>query len=228
MQARSRIIGGRIIRGWALVTLLGAAIVPAGCVVGQLFGGMAASMERSGSHEVAAKYNGLTDKTFAVIIAADRTVQSEYPQIVTAFTRELTRRLSENAGASGVLPADEVLAFQFQRPGWVAMSPLDVAKELEVDRLIHIDLTDFTLNEPGNQYEWRGVAGGAVTVIEVPDEGSPVEKFRENVRVKYPDFEGMSQENLQASTVLSELSRRFVERTGWLFYDHEEPNVIKY
>jgi hypothetical protein len=228
MQARSHRSHAQLFHAALWSALAAISLAPAGCALGQLFGGMAASAERQGSHAVPAKYRGLTGKSFAVIFAADRSIQSEYPQIVTAFTRELTRRLAENAGASGVLPADEVLAFQFQRPGWVALSPQEVAKELEVERLVFIDLTDFALNEPGNQYEWRGVAAGAVTVIEAEGDTYPVEKFRENIRVKFPDHEGGSQDNMQSQTVLSELSRRFVERSGWLFYDHEEANVIKY
>jgi hypothetical protein len=211
-----------------MVLSIGAALALGGCMFAQLVGGMAASAERSGSHDVKARYSGLADKTFAVAIAADRTLQSEYPQIVSAFTQEITRRIALDAGASGVLPADEVLSFQFKHPGWTSLSPLDLAKELEVDRLVFIDLSDFTLNEPGNQYEWHGVAAGTIAVVETDAQPGLESTFREPVRVTFPDNSGHSRDNLAAQTVLSELSRRFCERAAWLFYDHQEPNVIKY
>jgi hypothetical protein len=198
-----------------------------GCAIGQLIGGMAASAEREGSRKVAAKYTGLRNRTFAVFIAADRTLQSEFPQVVPAFTREITRRLSENAGAAGVLPADDVLQFQFRRPGWTAMSQEDIAKELEVDRLVFIELNDFTLNDPGNRYEWRGVASGTIRVVENNESRFKL-AFNEPVRVAYPDSEGQSIDTIAAQTVLSELSRRFCERSAWAFYDHEEANILKY
>ncbi len=219
---------------WAARALtLSVALTLGGCVVGQLIGGMAASAEREGSRDVKAKYRGLTDKTFAVFIAADRTIQAEFPQIVPAFTQEITRRLSEHAGASGVLPADDVLQFQFQRPDWVAKSSSEIAKALEVERLVFIELDEFTLNEPGNRYEWRGIAAATISVIERDSaEGdtlsSAAPAFREAVRVKFPDTQGQTMDNLAAQTVLSELSRRFCERSAWLFYDHQERNILKY
>lgn len=209
------------------------ALTLGGCALGQLVGGMAASAEREGSREVKAKYRGLEDKSFAVFVAADRTIQAEFPQIVPAFTQEITRRLSENAGASGVLPADDVLQFQFQRPDWVAKSSAEIAKLLEVERLVFVELDEFTLNEPGNRYEWRGVAAATISVIERDSAqgeaySSSAPAFREAVRVRFPDSQGQTLDNLAAQTVLSELSRRFCERSAWLFYDHEEKNIIKY
>lgn len=217
---------------WAIlgagVCALGASAMMNGCALGQLFGGMAASAHRAGSHDVEAKYRGLTDKSFAVVIAADRTIQSEYGEAVIVLTRDITRRLSENAGASGVLPAEEVLAFQFQRPSWAAMSPQDVAKELEVDRLVYIDITEFTLVDPGNKYEWKGVAAGSVSVVEAEVLDSSGVPFRETVRVTFPDSAGVHPDILPANAMFGELCRRFAERTAWMFYDHEEPNIIKY
>lgn len=199
-----------------------------GCSIGALVGGMAASAERSGSHQVMAKYSRLTDKSFAVVIAADRSVVGDQPELVSLLTKEITRRIAENAGAGGMVPAEDILRYQYQRPGWVALSPRDLAKELEVDRLIFIDLNDFSLNDPGNTYIWNGTAAGVVSVYESERETGGESAFREQVRVKYPDSEGLSEYQVPRGTVQMELSRRFVQRASWLFFEHEEPNAIKY
>lgn len=200
-----------------------------GCAIGQLVGGMAASAHRAGSTTIKAKYSGLVDKNFAVVIAADRAIQADFPDLVPLLTREVTRRLSENAGASGVVPADEVLKFQFQRPGWVAMPLEELAKELDVDRLVYIDLRDFALTEPGNTYIYSGVASGVVNVVETGlGIASDNFAFTESIRVRFPDSQGMSPLQIPKAQVFGELARRFIDRASWLFYEHEEPNVIKY
>lgn len=219
---------------WSLALVLAAAVaLPAGlggCVVGQLVGGMAASAQRSGSKTVKAKYTGLKGKTFAVIVAADRSIQADHPAIVEVVTNEITRRLVEHAGASGVVPAADVLRYQFQNPGWVARSPTELQADFGVDRLILVDLQEYTLTDPGNAYIWAGVAGGLVQVLEAgTEQGTAGEfAFKESIRVRFPDEQGTTASSVPASTVQLELTRRFVRRASWLFYDHEEPNIITY
>jgi hypothetical protein len=52
--------------------------------------------------------------------------------------------------------------------------------------------------------------------------------FRENIQVKFPDKDNTGAMEIPGDTVQLELLRRFVNRCSWLFFDHEEPNVIEY
>lgn len=199
-----------------------------GCQIGQLIGGMAASAERAGSRMVKPKYSDLKGKDFAVIVAADRSIQADFPEIVASVCAQVTQRLIDHADASGVVPAEEVLKYQSRNPGWVA-KPLDqLAKDLEAQRLVYIDLQDFALTEPGNPYIYAGVVAGTVNVVESDTETPSVFAFTESIKVKYPDSSGMSPTQIPRQTVLAELVKRFVDRASWMFYEHEEPNAIKY
>ena len=215
-------------RSLATLALAASLFVLGGCQVGQLIGGMAGSAERQGKTEFKPKYTKLQDKSFAVIVAADRSIQSEFPDIVTITTFEMTKRLAENAGSSGVLPAAEVLRYQSQHPGWVAKPLGELAKTLGVDRVVYVDLQDFRMTDPGNPYVYTGVASGVVHVAEVESEVASEFAFGKDVRVKYPDMTGMSSAQIPRAEVFSELARRFIERSAWMFYSHEEPNAIKY
>lgn len=199
-----------------------------GCQIGQLIGGMASSHQRTGSTEFKAKYSGLTDKTFAVIVASDRSIQSDFPGIVPVITREVSKLLAEHAGAKGMLPANEVLQYQSQHPGWVARPFDQLAKDLAVDRVVYIDLQEFALTDPGNIYVYNGAAAGVVHVIEAESPVASEFAFGEPVRVKYPDMSGMGPNQIPRQDVLNMLAKRFIDRAAWLLYDHEEPNAIKY
>lgn len=216
------------LRTLAGLSLAASLLLLGGCKIGQLIGGMAGSAQRQGSTEFKAKYAKLQDKSFAVIVAADRSIQSEYPSVVTIITAEMSKRLSEHAGATGVLPAAEVLRYQSQHPGWVAKPLGDLAKTLGVDRVVYVDLQDFSMTDPGNPYVYNGVASGVIHVAEVESEVASEFAFGERVSVKFPDMSGMSPTQIPRDQVFSELTRRFIERSAWMFYQHEEPNAIKY
>ncbi len=216
------------LRTLAGLSLAASLLLLGGCKIGQLIGGMAGSAQRQGSTEFKPKYAKLQDKSFAVIVAADRSIQSEYPSVVTIITAEMSKRLAENAGSNGVLPAAEVLRYQSQHPGWVAKPLGDLAKTLGVDRVVYVDLQDFSMTDPGNPYVYNGVASGVIHVAEVESEVASEFAFGERVSVKFPDMSGMSPTQIPRDQVFSELTRRFIERSAWMFYQHEEPNAIKY
>ena len=74
---------------------------------------------------------------------------------------------------------------------------------------------------------WR-IAAGSVGVIEadssVPDEFA----FEQPVKVQFPDKDGYGPAELATEVVSTELARRFIDRTAWMFYVHEEPYYPKY
>lgn len=208
----------------ALIACLG------GC---ELVGGMMASADRQGSHEVQAQYGGLVGHSYAVVVAADRVIQADHPDVVVLMTREIARLISVNVDASGWVPPDRVLEYQYKNPNWVAKSPQDLAEVFGVDRLIFVDLREFVIHDPGNPYVWNGVAAGQVGVVERSESGGGAGSwgeytYTENIRVGFPDVDGLGPEQIPAETVGLALSKRFVDRVTWLFYMHEEPNSIEY
>ena len=218
------------VRNRGLALGLGAAVlcVGAGGSGCEFISFMAASAEREGSHDVEAKYKGLTDKTFAVVVTADRSLQTDHPELVITLTREISRRLAENAGASGIYPADEVLAYQYRYPNWITKTSEELAKEFGVERLVTVDLSDYRLTDPGNPYIWAGEAIGTVSITEMDGPTPNLYAFREAVRVGFPDETGVSPLEIPRDTVKLALTSRFVQRTTWMFFDHEEKNVIEY
>lgn len=212
----------------AAAVALCAALASGGCAVGALVGGMAENHKRNSTHAVAAEYEGLVGKSFAVVVAADRVIQSDYPDAVARLTIGVTERLTEYAGASGVVPADKLLTYLYEHPRWAAMRPSALAKELGVERLVYIDLHEFRLHDPGNKYLWNGAAAGTVSVVEadssVPDQFA----FQRAIRVGFPDGTAYGPDDYPRTVVEAALASRFIDRASWLFYEHQEPYYPKY
>lgn len=218
----------------ALLGLAGCIVLVAqGCAVAALVGGMARSAQRQGSHEVYAEYEGLKGKTFAAVVATDRSIEAEFP----GLTARLMDRINNSiAGAHAQMPdgataaprVDRLLRVLYNHPEWPALPRSDVAKLLGVDRLIVVDLAVYRLNEPGNAHLWDGSAAGTVSVIEadstIPDEAM----FERAISVTFPDSSGYMVTDIARDVVHTELSNRFANRAAWLFFDHKEANEIKY
>lgn len=202
-----------------------------GCIIGAALGGMAESYRRTGSTMVPAEYPGLRGKSYAVVVTADRLIQAQNPGLVRRITEVVNERLAHpanNVGASAYIPTLDLLNVLYETPQWPAMSRAEVAEMLGVERLIVVELFEYRLHEPGNQYVWDGAATGSVAVFE-SDSGLPDDPiFEKAIHVVYPDAPGFMATDIPKAGVTGELSNRFINRAAWLFYDHEEPNVIPY
>jgi hypothetical protein len=202
-----------------------------GCAAVGFGGAMMESYRRNSTRPVDAEYHGLEGKRWAVVVSANRIIQADHPQIVGYITGKVTERLllqQEQIAATGFVPAESVLAFQYDNPRWVAMPRGELARDLGVDRLILVELVEYRLNDPGNQYLWDGVATGTIGVIEadspLPDEFT----FERSIRVTFPDGTGLGPNDVPRRGVATALASRFVDRASWLFYKHEEPYYPKY
>lgn len=222
-------------RRLGLALALGAGLLgTSGCNIVGFGGVMVESYRRNSTKTIEPEYKGLAGKKWAVVVIADRSIQADYPNQVSYLTAQITQKLSDpkqgqdKIGAAGCIPAPTLLQYLYEHPNWVAMRRGALAKQLGVDRLIFVELIEYRLNDPGNQYLWSGLATGTLGVIEadsaVPDEFA----FEKQISVKFPDKDGFGPQDMNTSVVTTSLSSRFVDRCAWLFYQHEEPYYPKY
>lgn len=189
------------------------------------------SYKRTSTHEIKAEYTKLEDKTFAVIVSSGRGIESENPGVTDAILLRITQRLVlPEVGASGAIPPADVIQTLYNRPAWQSMNYEDIAKHLldGVERLVVIEMDEFRLTEPGNKYEWSGVAAGRVMVVEIDGIDPNAVVYEKFVSVRFPDKQGYTPDILKSKDVASVLLARFVDRASWLFYNHQEPYYPEY
>jgi hypothetical protein len=211
--------------------LLPLAAALCGCAAVAVAGVMADTLEKTGSHDVAAEYTGLRGKTYAVVIDADRAIQGNDARAVARLTNAITRKIieaREKHGATGFVPGPRILELQYNKPKWTAWSFGRLADEFGVDVLIFIDIQEYRLGEPGNGYLWQGAIAGKVGVVEADGPNPDEFAYTKDIRVTYPDKTGVTTNEMNKATVVANLEDRFSNRAAWLFFEHEEPNVIKY
>jgi hypothetical protein len=214
-----------------IFALTAAALALQGCAIFGFGGAMVESYKRSSTHPIDAEYTGLAGKKWAVVVSAPRSIQGEFPDVVPYLTAKITERLvkqQDGVGADGYIPATTVLNYQYQHPRWVTLSYSELARSLGVDRVIYIEVQEYRLNEPGNQYIWSGVATGTLGIAESDGPLADEFSYTKTIRVTFPDKTGMGQNDLSQTQVNTILASRFIDRAAWLFYRHEEPYYPKY
>lgn len=199
-----------------------------GCNIFGLVAPILANAEREGSHQVDAEYRGLDGKSFAVLVTAPAVIQANRPGLTARVAVLVSESLAGNTNATGFVPGPRIVDYQYNRPNWVAKPLGEVAKELGVDRIIYVDISEYRLRDPGNQYVWEGVASALVGVVEADTSLPDDMAFQKRMEVKFPDASGYTPTDLPEGAVNTELTRRLCDRISWLFFTHEEPNVIKY
>ncbi|PCI10910.1 hypothetical protein COB72_01960 [bacterium] len=199
-----------------------------GCIIGAAVGGMMESAHRTGKHEVELEYPGIEAHSFTIVVSANRLIEANNPGISARLTERINNRLIQNANPSFAIPSQDLLSVLYNYPQWIAMPRGEVAEMLEVERLIVFELIEYSLHEPGNQYIWDGSAAGIVTVYE-SDSGFPDDPvFEKTIRIKFPDSRGFMRNDIPEAAVTTELANRLTNRIAWLFYTHEESNILPY
>ncbi|HZW09137.1 MAG TPA: hypothetical protein VFF69_04470 [Phycisphaerales bacterium] len=215
----------RVRRGLAGALVCISGLGAAGCAVA---GAMASSAERHGSKTHHAEFTELEGHTYAVVALVDRAVQAEYPALQPSLIQRIDQRIAENVNATGHVLGDHVTEYLANNPQWVTWPRGRLAEELNVDRIVFVEVNEFRTNEAGNEYVWDGLGWATVSVIERGAAASDAEVFRKDIRVRFPDDEGIGPDQVSKQGIASTLLKRLVDRASWLFYTHEEPNALTY
>ena len=205
------------------ILILGTAAAMWSCGIDRLVGGMAQNYEYTKLVVTHPVYSDLENKSVAVIVDVDLVTLYEHPDVAVAIGANVSRRLSTNVPGIKVVSPALVSQWQFRTPQWSAMPYGEIVRKLNVDRIVHIDVHEFRLHPPGNQWLWDGLCGANVGIIERDgyDPDSYVDTF--NVTVAFPDMRGVTRENASAQGVQRGLLTLFTRKTSWLFFTHLEP-----
>ncbi|QOI99562.1 MAG: hypothetical protein HRU70_03330 [Phycisphaeraceae bacterium] len=226
----------RAAKGWRAravpAGLIGLALASPGCALFALPAAMIQSAREVSTKTVRAEYEGLRGKSVAVVVACEPLIESQQPDLATHLATRITERLiaeENNTGVTGYVPSAEVLQYLYNHPGWAALTPKQLGEEFGgVDCIVWVEMIEFRLNDPGNQYTWSGNATGSVAVYDLTSAAANEAAFRTSVGVRFPDQPGLGPEDMSSVVVRSALAKRFIDRATWPFYDHEEPYYPKY
>lgn len=215
-----RAILSRILIALALLAL---PLQMSGCIVANTIGAMGAAEEAQKLVETMPRYSGLENKTVAVVVEADYSTMFEYPNLVTYVASGVTMRIARWVPGVQVLDPTVVLNWQYNKPNWNTLPYGEIAKQLNVDRVVFVEILEYRLHPPGNRYLWDGQSVARVGIIET--DGIDPDTFADtyDVTAKFPAIEGVTAENATQTQIETGLLVELVKRNAWLFHLHYEP-----
>ncbi len=172
--------------------------------------------------KVPAAYRGMDGKSVAVLVSADETVLHFYPQAPLAVSQAVSMDMAAVAPTAKLMDPRQVIAFQNANPAWLTTNYAQLMARLKVDRLIHVDLSEYTTHEPGNTHQWRGIIAARVSVAAGDSEQPANPVFATTLRNEYPPNSTVGLLNSDDQTIQLGMLKGFSQQVAWLFVDHKE------
>lgn len=214
---------------WLPIALVGGMSLTAGCAAVNLASGMAQNAEYQKKLRIPAAYDRLAGKEVAVLVNTNMSMMYEHPYLAERIALGVASGIQQHdvdlIPGVKVIPPENTLRWQYSTPGWTMLSYGDIASGLGAERVIIVDVYEYRLNPPGNRYEWEGTCAARVRVIEAaPDALDPETPRAEfDVIAHYPLNMMLPAEAASGQAIEAGLLIAFIQKTAWLFYEHEEP-----
>ena len=178
--------------------------------------------------KVTADYRGLDNQVVAVMVNLNEYAYAQYPQALKDMSWALAKELRANVPGISLVNPDDVVAFQDANPYWNTLRYSQLISRMKVDRIVLVDVLQYSMHEPGNKHILQGLIVGDVKVIEAPrsDAGEHTSRdalaYSKTVEARYPKDNPIGiidgdQRSVEVATL-----KEFSRTAGQLFYDHQE------
>jgi hypothetical protein len=185
-----------VFRGAIVFTGAVIGVALAGATVGcNLVGPPMAVLEKAFPNKIAAEYKGLDHHTVAVMVWAESGIRIDYPQMQMDIegavqdkikTLQTTDNPPEFVGTTFPNSAESIFRTQEDHPELDAMTVTELASRLNVDRLIYVEVNDFSTKSEASDLLSRGTLSGNVEVVEIKDGKAKLAYHEDNIEVIFP------------------------------------------
>ncbi|MEW6250059.1 MAG: hypothetical protein AB1716_05385 [Planctomycetota bacterium] len=214
-EGPARVPSARVLRLTPLLLVAGLLLLSAG-----MSAGCKALVLLTGDpdREIKAEYPYLGGKTVCLLVRTDLETESAYPFVRYELADHVRVELESKIARVKVVDPRKVTDFQRGEPNWETMDPADLGKRFGADRVIEIDVTQYTTREPESEYLYRAhiAAGVRVYYTEYP---KSLPTYKTEVRVAYP--ETGAQWALEEAAVRQACMELFAVKVAGKFYDHK-------
>ena len=176
----------------------------------------------SRTHQIKALYKGLENKRFAVLVDADDHTRYVHPHAVLDVSRTVTLKLVEHVRGAVPIDPHQIAQFQREHPFWQSLPYGRLIEHLAVDRLVLIDLVEYTTHEKGNPHVRQGTIVARVGTLEAEADDPNNFVFLETVKAQFPPHRPIGLLDSDDRTIQLETLRRFAISVGHLFFDHQQ------
>jgi hypothetical protein len=204
----------RYFRTLLLTGLLFSPLTLAAC---QLFG----YQEQISGHPVDAQYKGLADKSVAIVIYADQATTNEFPAAREEMSAFLSTKLRESLSTTKLLDYHEVMNWQDETINWFGLTEKQIGKHFGVDRVLYIEVLDYSVNQKGGAGDLQGHLRANCKVYETDTAGNDP-AWSSVIDVSFPEDHPVDPTQVPPDAVRARTLDKFSEQLVNCLYDHHE------
>lgn len=168
---------------------------------------------------VAAEYPYLADKKVCIVVRAPDELLFEYPNVPWEVADHVRLALETNVRGVSVVDPKKIVDFQRSDPSWETMDPAALGKKFGADRVLEIDLTQYTTREPESPHLYRGHISAAVRVYNT-EYANAQHAYQADVRTAHP-AEGPGQYGANDRAIRGATMDAFGQDVANKFYDRQ-------
>jgi hypothetical protein len=210
--------GGRT-RLLTLSLLTSAAAALGGC-------GMFAAADAARGIPVAAQYNGLADKSVAIVVYTMPATIDEFAGSREEISAFVANQMRQHLPTTRLLNPRDVIEWQNGTINWYGLSETDVGKHFSVDRVLSIHVLDYSTRRLIGYSDLQGHLRAQCKIVETDAAAAASgggNLWTGIVDVTWPMDRPLDPTQTNENAVRQRVLEMFADQLVKYFYDHREP-----
>ncbi|MBL8879926.1 MAG: hypothetical protein JNG88_12470 [Phycisphaerales bacterium] len=197
------------------------ALLLAGCLMGCQ--ALAAPWILTGEEptkRIKAEFPHLKNKKIAILVWADSDARFEYPFVRLEMAEHIKSELEARIDGVKFSSNRQIIEMQDRDPDWDRKPPAKIGQRLDAERVISIEVSQYSMREPESRHLLRGRIAAQVSIYDTsrPDSGH---LYRTEVAIMHPEKSEGRWGNDEAA-IRREAMEAFATALVKRFYDHDE------
>lgn len=168
---------------------------------------------------VPAEYPYLANKRVAVVIWADDYTQFEFPHVRLELGEHITEAIKGNVPGARVVPTRDVIDAQDRDPEWARKPPAAIGEKVRADRVLMVELSQYTTREPDSPHLLRGRISANVKLYDVERPGA-MPLYNAVIDAVYPES-SMPEYGAREDAVRQQAMQAFAASAAGKFHDRK-------
>ena len=172
------------------------------------------------TRKVVAEYPYLAGRKVCVLVWADAYTLFEYPDVQFQVAENLRVALSRYVRGISVVPNRQVVEYQSRQPDWERENPARIGERFGAERVVLVELTQYTTREPDAPHLYRGHMAANVKVYD-PAYPDAEPTYKTAVEVAYPP-DSIGQYGTSERDIRRAMMEAFAAEVAGRFYERRE------
>ncbi|MCP4713231.1 MAG: hypothetical protein GY869_31760 [Planctomycetes bacterium] len=172
--------------------------------------------------KVKAEYTGLENQKTAVIIVGQSAIDFEEPYARMDLALATEQALTEYVKGIELADQEEIQNFQRSRFDWYSLPVSDIINQFQVERLLYVELIQFTIREPESVNLLRGHIWAQLRIFEKESDTPNIPVLETEADVIFPEQGPSSYSEAARFNIRQQSIGLFALEVARKFHDHKK------